>query len=248
MLRQMMLLRRASEEVIRLRKEVLFPGPFHVYIGQEATAVGVAEALTPDDRIFTTHRNIGHTLARGADPEYVLSEILGKDTGYNRGRGGPMHVAPVELGILRASAIVGGTVALATGAALGLSRQKRRAVSVSFFGDGTLEEGIFYEAINIAALWSLPVIYICENNSLGALGTKGGERPASTISAKQLIDVVRPFSIPTWVVDGADVCRVFGVVALAVEKIRAGLGPCFWRRVPFAGQAQSWASQTLLPG
>ncbi len=227
MLRQMMILRRASEEVILLRKEGLFPGPFHVYIGQEATAVGVAGSLTADDRLFPTHRNIGHVLARGADLELVLAEILGKETGYNRGRAGPMHVSPVELGILRASAIVGGAVALATGAALALSRQSLNGISVCFFGDGTLEEGIFYEAVNMAALWSLPVLFICENNSFGALGRKAGERPASTIKAKELTDVVQPFSIPTWVVDGADVCQVFRVVASAVDRVRAGSGPCF---------------------
>jgi len=227
MLSQMIILRRASEEVILLRKEGLFPGPFHVYIGQEATAVGVAGTLTADDRIFVTHRNIGHVLARGANLEFVLAEVLGKETGYNHGRGGPMHVSPVELGVLRASAVVGGAVALATGAALALSHQGLGGISVCFFGDGTLEEGIFYEAVNMAGLWLLPVLYICENNSFGALGRKGGERPASTINAKEISHVVQPFGIPTWTVDGADVRQVFRVVASAVERVRSGSGPCF---------------------
>jgi len=180
-LRRMLLIRRFEEKVAQLAQQRKFPGHFHLYIGQEATGVAALLHLGPDDYIFTTHRNHGHVLARGGDPGRSLAEILGREGGYNRGKGGTLHLAVKELGIPLTSAIVGDIVPIATGAAYALKQLGGDGVSMAFFGDGALEEGAFYESINLAALWRLPVIYICENNSVGLVSARAGEYPISTI-------------------------------------------------------------------
>jgi len=174
-LRKMLMIRRAEEHVIRFNEdyEGLIRGHFHVYIGQEATGVSVCEALTPEDYVFSTHRNHGHVIAKGGDPGRVLAEIIGRETGYCRGRAGTFHVAAPDLGIIHTSAIVGGCLALAAGAAFASQVQESKAVTVVFFGDGAMEEGVFYEALNMAKLWQLPLIFLMENNyrRVGRSGT-----------------------------------------------------------------------------
>jgi len=167
--RVMLTMRRFEEALILATKSGVSVGHFHVYIGQECTGAPALSLLRPDDTIFTTHRNHGHVLARGADPGRVLAEIMGRATGYNSGKGGTLHITARELGVLPTSAVVGGVVPLATGAAFAAKQKGSDAVCMCFFGDGALEEGAFYEAINLASLWTLPVIYLCENNSEGAI-------------------------------------------------------------------------------
>lgn len=240
--RTTMLMRRFEEELILLTKSGFSVGHFHVYIGQECTGAPAVALLRPDDTLFTTHRNHGHLLARGADPDRLMAEIAGKVTGYNRGKGGTLHLTVRELGFLSTSALVGGTLPLALGAAFATKRRGTDAVNVCFFGDGALEEGAFYEAINIAALWSLPVVYVCENNSLGALGQKAGEYPGSTIAARDLGDLARVFGVPAISVDGTDVGAVHLAMQDALQRARSGAGPTFIeaRTVRWPGTSLLW--------
>ena len=165
-LRKMLMIRRAEEHCIRFNDEHtgLIRGHFHVYIGQEATGVSVCDWLNPDDYVFTTHRNHGHVIAKGGDPKKVLAEIIGRATGYCQGRAGTFHVAAPEVGVIHTSAIVGGCLALAGGTAYAAQVKGEKAITVVFFGDGAMEEGVFYEALNIAKLWQLPMIFWMENN------------------------------------------------------------------------------------
>ncbi|MDE0375574.1 MAG: thiamine pyrophosphate-dependent dehydrogenase E1 component subunit alpha [bacterium] len=225
-LRRMLVIRRFEEGLIELAGEYAV-GHFHVYIGQEATGVPALAQLEPGDVGFTTHRNHGHLLARGTDPAAMFAEILGKETGTNRGKGGTLHIASVENGFPTTSAATGGCTPLATGAAFAFSRLGRDRVSVCLFGDGALEEGTFHESINIAALESLPVIYLCENNSLEALGQKANEYPSSTMAAAPLTDLAAAFKVPTITVDGTDTGAVHEAMATAVGRARGGGGPTF---------------------
>src|SRR4051794_4047530 len=165
----MLTIRRFEEAIVGLFLEHEFMTHYHLYIGQESTGVALMEALGSDDKIATHHRNHGHVLARGADPKLALAEILGRETGLNRGAGGTLHMSDAERGFIATSSIVGGSISLATGAGFALKSQGGDAVSVGLFGDGALEEGVSYESLNFAALWDLPVVYVCENNSEGAL-------------------------------------------------------------------------------
>ena len=225
-LRRMLVIRRFEEGLIELAGEYAV-GHFHVYIGQEATGVPALAQLEPGDVGFTTHRNHGHLLARGTDPAAMFAEILGKETGTNRGKGGTLHIASVENGFPTTSAATGGCTPLATGAAFAFSRLGTDRVSVCLFGDGALEEGTFHESINIAALESLPVIYLCENNSLEALGQKANEYPSSTMAAAPLTDLATAFKVPTITVDGTDTGGVHDAMATAVGRARGGGGPTF---------------------
>lgn len=225
-LRRMLVIRRFEEGLIELAGEYAV-GHFHVYIGQEATGVAALAQLEPGDVGFTTHRNHGHLLARGTDPAAMFAEILGKETGTNRGKGGTLHLASVENGFPTTSAVTGGCTPLATGAAFAFSRLGKDRVSVCLFGDGALEEGTFHESINIAALERLPVIYLCENNSLEALGQKANEYPSSTMAAAPLTDLAAAFKVPTITVDGTDTGAVHDAMATAVGRARRGGGPTF---------------------
>lgn len=240
--RTMMLMRRFEEELILLTKSGVSVGHFHVYIGQEGTGAPAIKLLRPDDTLLTTHRNHGHLLARGAEPDRLMAEIAGKATGYNRGKGGTLHLTVRELGFLSTSAIVGGSLPLAIGAAFAAKRRGTDAVNVCLFGDGALEEGVFYEAINVAALWALPVVYLCENNSLGALGQKAGEYPGSTIAARDLADLARMFGVPAVSVDGTDAGAVHAAMQAALERARSGGGPTFIeaRTVRWPGTSLLW--------
>src|ERR1700745_2041408 len=162
--RQMLAIRLFEEHVNDLYTRALMPGLAHLYIGEEAVAVGVCQALRRDDYITSTHRGHGHCLAKGASVNRMFAELLGKEPGYCRGKGGSMHIADPAKGNLGANAIVGGSAGIATGAALSAKMRKSGQVAVCFFGEGALGQGLLYEVMNMASLWSLPVIYVCENN------------------------------------------------------------------------------------
>lgn len=229
LLRAMLRIRRLEEQVIHLadERDGLIRAHYHVYVGQEAAGVGACAALRRDDLVFTTHRNHGHVLAKGADPGRVLAEILGRSAGYSQGRAGTFHVAAPELGVLHTSAIVGGCLPLAAGAAYGTKLQQSDRVTLVFFGDGTMEEGVFYETLNLAQLWRLPLLFYMENNSVSPEERPGRGSPTSTHSAAALSDVPRAFGVATTVVDGTDVALVHRTVAELVARTRAGEGPFF---------------------
>jgi pyruvate dehydrogenase E1 component alpha subunit len=197
------------------------PGLTHLYIGEEAVAVGICSVLRVDDVITSTHRGHGHCIAKGADVRRMFCELLGKEEGYCRGKGGSMHIADHANGNLGANAIVGGSAGIATGAAFAAQRLGTDRVAVCFFGDGALGQGLLYEVMNMAALWKLPVIYVCENNLYNEY-THFSEVTAGSITAR-----AEAFGIPTAEVDGQDVLSVRAAAELAVERGRSGGGPSF---------------------
>ena len=225
----MLRVRRLEEAVLRLAEDPSQPirGHVHVYVGQEAAGTGACAALGAQDYLFTTHRNHGHVLARGGHPGQILAELLGRVDGYSQGRAGGFHVAAPHLGILHTSAIVGGNLPLAAGAAFGAMRLGSSAVALAFFGDGAMEEGVFSETLNIAQLWRLPVVFFMENNSISPLERSGRGSPTSEHSAGALSDVPRAYGLATEVVDGTDVEQVHEVATRAVARARDGRGPCF---------------------
>jgi TPP-dependent pyruvate/acetoin dehydrogenase alpha subunit len=221
MYKQMMSIRLFEEQVNELYTRALMPGLAHLYIGEEAVAVGICEALNRDDYITSTHRGHGHCLAKGAAPDRMFAELLGKEAGYCRGKGGSMHIADPKSGNLGANAIVGGSVGIAAGAAFSAKHFGTKQVAVCFFGEGALGQGLLYEVMNMARLWDLPVIYVCENNMYNEYThfseTTGGEilaRPAA-------------FGIPAESVDGQDVRAVYAAAVRLVEQARSGNGPAF---------------------
>ena len=201
-LETMLTIRRFEEAVVGLFGEHEFMTHFHLYIGQESTGVPLMAALGPDDKIATHHRNHGHVIARGADPKLALAEILGRENGFNRGAAGTMHMSDTDRGFISTSAIVGGSISLGTGAGFALKTKGGDAVAIALFGDGALEEGVWYESLNLGALYSLPVVYVCENNSEGALGSAGGGFPTSVSAVDDLTDIPKTFGIPVETVDG----------------------------------------------
>ena len=221
MFRQMAKIRAFEEQVNELYKSAKMPGLAHLYIGEEAVAVGVCEALRRDDIITSTHRGHGHCLAKGASVDRMFAELLGKEAGYCRGKGGSMHIADQDSGNLGANAIVGGSAGIATGAALSAKMRGTDQVAVCFFGDGALGQGLLYETMNMAALWALPVIYICENNLYGEY-TPGAETIAGEILAR-----ARAFGIHAESIDGQDVQLVYAIMRRLVERGRRGEGPAF---------------------
>jgi acetoin:2,6-dichlorophenolindophenol oxidoreductase subunit alpha len=221
MYRAMLAIRAFEERVNDLYRRALMPGLAHLYIGEEAVAVGVCEALTREDYITSTHRGHGHCLAKGASPDRMFAELLGKEAGYCRGKGGSMHIADPATGNLGANAIVGGSVAIATGAALAAKRLENNRVAACFFGEGALGQGVLYEAMNMAQLWKLPVIYVCENNSYCEY-THYSETTAGEIAGRPAA-----FGIACEEVDGQDVEEVFLAAQRLVERARRGDGPAF---------------------
>ncbi len=221
MYQQMVKIREFEEKVNELYTSALMHGLAHLYIGQEAVAVGVCEALRRDDYITSTHRGHGHCLAKGARLDRMFAELLGKEAGYCRGKGGSMHIADQDTGNLGANAIVGGSTGIATGAALSAKRLGTGQVAVCFFGDGALGQGLLYEAMNMAQLWQLPVIYVCENNLYNEY-TPYRETTAGDIAAR-----AQAFNILTEEVDGQDVRIVFETTKRLVARARRGEGPSF---------------------
>jgi TPP-dependent pyruvate/acetoin dehydrogenase alpha subunit len=223
---RMLLMRRFEETVMKFSEEKHFFGHFHVYIGQEATGATVLDALEPTDLVLTTHRNHGHIVGRGADPGKALAEIMGRADGFNGGRGGTLHLCDRSTGFLSTSAVVGGAIGLSLGAAYHLKRTVPGGIVVAFFGDGALEEGISLEALNIAALYKLPIFFVCENNSPGAAGAAAGEYPSSEMAAV-ISSLPKSFRIPTAVVDGESVSDILETVSEAMRRLRTGKGPFF---------------------
>jgi acetoin:2,6-dichlorophenolindophenol oxidoreductase subunit alpha len=221
MYRQMMAIRLFEENVNELYTRALMPGLAHLYIGEEAIAVGVCEALRREDYITSTHRGHGHCLAKGASPKLMFAELLGKEAGYCRGKGGSMHIADPATGNLGANAIVGGSVGIATGAAFSAKALKTRQVAVCFFGEGALGQGVLYECFNLAQLWKLPVIYVCENNMYNEY-THFSETTAGDIPLR-----AAAFGIKAETVDGQDVRAVFAAASTLADRARRGDGPAF---------------------
>jgi len=220
LLRQMLLLRHFELTTQEMTLAGRVPGFCHVYVGEEATAVGVCENLRKDDYIVSTHRGHGHCLAKGADPKILLAELYGKKTGYCGGRGGSMHIFSRELGILGTNGIVGGGLPLVLGGAMHAKLRKTDQVAVCFFGDGAANQGTFHESINIAAIQRLAVLFVCENNLYGT-----ATRVNEATLTKSFADRAGAYGIPGYSVDGNEVLEVYAAAHAAVERARKGNGP-----------------------
>ena len=221
MYRNMAAIREFEERANDLYLRALMPGLTHLYQGEEAIAVGICEALRPDDYVTSTHRGHGHCLAKGATPNLMFAELLGKEAGYCKGKGGSMHIADPATGNLGANAIVGGSAAIATGAAFASKRLGNGRVCICFFGEGALGQGVLYEVMNIASLWKLPVIYVCENNMYNEY-THYKDTTAGEVLARPAA-----FGIPGEAVDGQDVRGVYATASAFIERARQGKGPGF---------------------
>lgn len=218
--RRMLRIRRFEEEGTRLYKAGKIPGAFHASIGQEATIVGACMALRDDDSMTGTHRSHGHPIGKGAELSGLMAELMGKQTGICKGRGGSMHLADNTVGIIGESAIVGGGIPLATGCALSAKVRRTDQVSLCFFGDGAVNQGTFHESLNMAALWKLPVVYLCENNGY-AITTSLAKSHGQPSIAKR----AEAYGMPGVMVDGQDVRAVYEAAHAAVARGRRGDGP-----------------------
>jgi pyruvate dehydrogenase E1 component alpha subunit len=218
--RDMLTIRRFEETVYEAYRNGQIRGIAHLYIGEEAVAVGACAVLRRDDYITSTHRGHGHCIAKGGDVRLMMAELMGKRTGYSKGKGGSMHIFDREVGILGANGIVGGGIGMAVGAALAVKKQGGDQVVVAFFGDGGANQGVLYEALNLASIWSLPVIFLCENNQFGEF------TPYRKVTAGESIALrATGFGLPGVRADGNDVCNVAETVAEAVARARQGKGP-----------------------
>ncbi len=219
--RKMVAIRAFEDQVNQLYTRALMPGLAHLYSGEEAVAVGICEALTREDYITSTHRGHGHCLAKGAAPDRMFAELLGKEAGYCRGKGGSMHIADPTTGNLGANAIVGGSLGIATGAAFSAKQLANGRVAVSFFGEGALGQGVLYEVMNLAQLWKLPVVYACENNMYNEY-THFSETTAGDIMTR-----ATAFGVLAESVDGQDVLAVHATAKRLIDRARSGEGPAF---------------------
>jgi pyruvate dehydrogenase E1 component alpha subunit len=221
-LRLMLTIRYFDERALALYRAGEMRGTTHPYIGMEAVGVGVMLALQPNDYVTSTHRGHGHTIAKGGDPRKMMAELLGRATGYSGGKGGSMHIADMDKHMLGANGIVGGGMGLATGAALTALLQQTGSVAICFFGDGALEQGILHETTNLAAIWKLPVVFVCENNqyamSASAAWSVAGGDPAKRAAG---------YGIPGVTVDGMDLLAVNAQASEFVERARRGEGPAY---------------------
>jgi TPP-dependent pyruvate/acetoin dehydrogenase alpha subunit len=217
---RMWLIRYFDQSAMSLYHQDRIRGTTHAYIGEEAVAVGACAALRQEDYITSTHRGHGHCLAKGGDPKAMMAELLGKATGYCKGKGGSMHIADLDLGILGANGIVGGGIGIATGAAYSADLRGSGQVAVCFFGDGASNQGIFMEAANMAALWKLPVVYLCEENKYAEFS------PSLPFIAVERIELkAQALGLPGFTMDGNDVLAVYEAVRQAAERARRGGGP-----------------------
>ncbi len=216
----MIRIRRFEERAIELFSAGELPGFLHASIGQEAVAAGFCAHLNNKDQITSTHRGHGHMIAKGLNYEGMFAELYARKTGYCKGKGGSMHIADQDLGVLGANGIVGGGIPIASGAALGIKLKKVKNVVVSFFGDGASNEGAFHEGINIAALWQLPVVFVCENNGFAESTPRKNHQ-----SIRDIADRAKAYDIPGVVVDGMDVTALYEVAAEAIDRARKGKGP-----------------------
>ncbi len=216
----MVLIREFEERVKYLFLQGVMPGTIHQYQGQEACAVGVCAALAPDDTITSTHRPHGHALAKGITPNEAMAELFGKVTGCCKGKGGSMHMGDLSKGMVPAVAIVGGGLPIATGMALSFKMSGENRVAVAFMGDGATNEGIFHEAVNMAAIWDLPVLFVVENNLYGA-----STHVSRVMKVPHIADRAAAYGIPGKTVDGNDVIAVYETAREARERARLGKGP-----------------------
>ena len=220
--RRMLTIRRFEERTARLYAEGEVPGFVHLYAGEEAVAVGVCAALRKDDFITSTHRGHGHLIAKGGNLDLMMAELCAKATGYCKGKGGSMHIADLELGILGANGIVCGGLGIATGAGYSAKLRGSSQVTAAFFGDGATNEGLFHEAMNMASAWKLPVLFVCENNQFGV-----STRIDRVVGESDLSRRAVGYGMPSAVVDGNDVLAVEQAAAEAVRRARSGGGATF---------------------
>jgi pyruvate dehydrogenase E1 component alpha subunit len=220
-LETMLLIRTFEEKSAELQRTGK-SGSMCTSVGQEASSVGVVSALAKNDLILTNHRSSGHLLARGADPGRLFAEIMGRATGYCKGKSGSLHISVKELGVVLTSTIVGGELSLSTGVGLSLSMQETDAIAVVFFGDGAATEGIFHEALNLAAVWNLPVLFVCENNQWQAYVHR-----KETMLTDRVSEWAKPYGMPAKTVDGNDVDAVNAAAKDAVEYVRKNRKPYF---------------------
>jgi len=220
MYRTMVLIRRFEERVNELYMQGRIPSTLHLYIGQEAVATGVCAALNQDDYVLSTHRPHGHALAKGMSPRALLAELMARSTGCCRAKGGSMHIGDMRIGMVPAIAIVGGNIPIAAGFGLAAKMQKNGRVAVAFFGDGAANEGAWHEGLNLAAIWALPVVFVCENNLYAA------STPFSlAFKIEHIADRAAAYGMPGRIVDGNDVLAVYAAAREAVERARQGGGP-----------------------
>jgi TPP-dependent pyruvate/acetoin dehydrogenase alpha subunit len=218
--RKMKTIRYFEEAILDLYKRALMRGAAHLCIGEEAVAAGVCEALTTDDYILSTHRGHGHCLAKGADPRYMMAEMLGKQSGYCKGKGGSMHISDFSVGVLCANGIVGGGLPISVGAGLASRLQNKNNIIVCFFGDGAVGQGSFHESLNLASIWQLPILFVCENNQY-AIST----HYSNSIAAESVAALGMAYQIESIQVDGNDVLDVFQKTARMKQKILEHQGP-----------------------
>lgn len=240
LLGQMERIRIFEETAEQLYMRGLIHGTMHLSIGQEATAVGTIAALQPSDYILSTHRGHGHCLAKGADPGRMMAEFMGKDTGYCRGLGGSMHIADVEGGNLGANGIVGGGLPIAVGVGWSIKAQRRSEVCMVFFGDGAANEGAFHEALNCAAIWRLPIIFVCENNGYAMSMSVRSAVPTVDISER-----AAAYQMPGTTIDGNDLPAVYEAATVAVERARTGRGPTLIEAKTYRWRGHSKSDRNL---
>src|SRR5580704_19587682 len=240
--RRMLLIRAVETRLGKASRTGELPGPVHLSIGQEATAVGVASCMRPGDWAASTHRGHGHFLALGGDPKSLVAEIYGRDTGACGGKGGSMHVVDLSHGMLGANGIVGAGIGLATGAALTATLLHPGNIAIAFFGLGGANDGILFEALNLSAIWSLPLLFICENNGWSEFVR------TEALTAGQISHRATAFGIPETQVDGNDVVAVHDAVTEAAERARAGHGPTFLEMLTYRTEGRVESETTFLPG
>ncbi len=234
MYRQMVLIRRVEERAAELYAQGKIGGFLHLYIGQEAVCVGAIAALQTKDQVITAYRDHGQALARGLEPKAVLAELLGKATGVSKGKGGSMHLADVSKGYWGGYAIVGGHLPLAAGLALAARYREQDWCVLCFFGEGSTNIGYFHESLNLAAVWDLPIVFVCENNKYG-MGTEVTRASA----APEMIQKAKAYCMPAAQVDGMDVMSVLDATTLALDHTRSGKGPYFLEAITYRFRGHS---------
>src|SRR5579883_2800189 len=232
--RQMVQIRRCEEELSRSHAAGLIHGACHTYVGEEAVATGVCAHLRPEDTVLSTHRGHGHALAKGVPPRELIAELFGRANGCSHGRGGSMHIFSPEVGMLGTSGIVGPSILMATGAAYGYKLLKQDRVSVAFFGDGASNNGAFHEGLNLAAIWKLPVLFVCENNQYAT------EVPFASVAGNpNVAERGKAYGIPSYRLDGNDVIAVYEAAEEAIRRARDGKGPTLLECVTYRTRAHS---------
>ncbi len=240
--RNMLRIRRVEEQLGKDSRSGRLPGPVHLYIGQEAVGVGVCSQLDDSDWIASTHRGHGHFLAKGGDTNLLMAEVYGRETGICKGHGGSMHVADFSKGIIGANGIVGAGISITTGAAWAAKLDGKGAVAVAFFGDGAANQGVLCEALNVAVLWQLPVIFVCENNGFSEFS------PSSTVTAGRIVDRAKPYGAAHEEVDGNDIIAVHRCASRAIARARNGEGPTLVEARTYRLRGHVEAEVTFLGG